>query len=77
MSKKTQLKKDHSMSVTITGSDLMPPPKANTEESGERWLITHESSAQYRAARSEVYNGTIQQFLSERKNTYITYAVKL
>lgn len=74
MSKKTQPKKEHS--VTITASDIMLP-KANTEESGERWLITHESSAQYRAARSEVYHGTIQQFLSERKNTYITYAVKL
>lgn len=74
MSKKTQPKNDR-MQLSHPNPPLPPPPQK--EESCERWLITHESSAQYRAARSEVYNGTIQQFLSERKNTYITYAVKL
>ena len=73
MSKKTQPKNDR-----MQLSHPNPPPlPQRKEESAERWLITHESSAQYRAARSEVYHGTIQQFLSERKNTYITYAVKL
>jgi hypothetical protein len=43
----------------------------------ERWLITHESKSVQRPPHTEIWNGTVQEFLEQFNMCYITYAVRL